>query len=140
MPTYKWDSLKAMPTKRVFSTPVEADGKLYILGGCDARGTPIDNVEAYDPQKKSWARLANLPTPRAGTAAGAVGKKVVAMGGVSTTQEPLDVVEIYDIEKKKWTTGETLKEKLLGLVAVVRGKVKLTRCHKVGMQVFQGLL
>ncbi len=120
--SFKWDSLKAMPTKRVFSTPYEADGKLFVVGGCDARGTPIDSVESYDPQKKAWARLANLPTPRAGPAVGSVGKKVVAMGGVSINQDPLDVVEIYDMEKKKWTTGETLKEKLLGLIAVVRGE------------------
>ena len=34
-----------MPTKRVFSTPVEAKGSLYVVGGCDQMGTPIDAFE-----------------------------------------------------------------------------------------------
>ena len=42
---YKWETLKGMPTKRVFSTPVEAKGSLYVVGGCDQMGTPIDAFE-----------------------------------------------------------------------------------------------
>ena len=43
--SYKWETLKGMPTKRVFSTPVEAKGMLYVVGGCDQMGTPIDAFE-----------------------------------------------------------------------------------------------
>lgn len=43
--TFRWESLKGMPTKRVFSTPVEARGSLYVIGGCDQMGTPIDAFE-----------------------------------------------------------------------------------------------
>ncbi len=43
--TFKWETLKGMPTKRVFSTPVEARGLLYVVGGCDQMGTPIDAFE-----------------------------------------------------------------------------------------------
>ncbi len=44
--SYKWESLKPMPTKRVFSTPVEAaNGHLFVIGGCDQMGTPIDAFE-----------------------------------------------------------------------------------------------
>ena len=63
-----------------------------------------------------------MPTKRAGTCAVAVGKKILAMGGVSTTQAPLDVVEIYDIDSNEWTTGDSLKDKVMGLSAVVRGE------------------
>ena len=42
---HKWETLKGMPTKRVFSTPIEAKGSLYVVGGCDQMGTPIDAFE-----------------------------------------------------------------------------------------------
>lgn len=29
---YKWNSLKPMPTKRVFATAVDVDGQLHVLG------------------------------------------------------------------------------------------------------------
>ena len=63
-----------------------------------------------------------MPTKRAGTCAVVVGDKIVAMGGIDTEQVPLDVVEVYDITAKKWETKESLKEKLNGISAVVRGK------------------
>ena len=60
------------------------------------------------------------------------GKKIVALGGVNTNQEPVDSVEIYDIEQKKWMGAvdgiETLKDRLLGLSGVVRGKQKQLSC------------
>ena len=124
----KWASHAAMPTKRVFSTAVEVEGLLYVVGGCDQRGTPLDTFECYNPRKQKWLRLANMPSKRAGVCALAVGKKIVALGGVNTSQEPMDAVEIYDIEKKKWLGAddgiETLKDRLLGLSGVVRGKLK----------------
>jgi N-acetylneuraminic acid mutarotase len=79
---YKWAELTSMPTKRVFATPLELDGKLYVIGGCDARGQPVDNMEVFDPAKNKWTRLQNMPTKRAGTCAVGVGNKVIAMGGV----------------------------------------------------------
>ena len=119
--SYKWECLKGMPTKRVFSTPVECDGKLYVVGGCDEKGIPLASMEVYDPQRRQWTELPDMPTKRAGPAVGVVGKKIVAFGGVSTSQEPLDSVEMYDVDKKVWTVMESMKERLLGISCVVRG-------------------
>lgn len=120
---FKWEGLEPMPTKRVFSTPVAAKGQLYVIGGCDARGMPLDDFQVYNPNvnpKHRWKRLANMPTKRAGTCAVAVANKIIAMGGVSQTQEPLDVVELYDIEHKKWKTCDSLRDKIMGISAVER--------------------
>ena len=54
---FQWEALKPMPTKRVFSTPVECNDKLYLVGGCDQRGTPLDSFEVYSPDKQQWQRL-----------------------------------------------------------------------------------
>ncbi|ELT92073.1 hypothetical protein CAPTEDRAFT_210667, partial [Capitella teleta] len=99
---YGWQTVDPMPTKRVFSTPVEAGGLLYVLGGCDAKGLPLNDFQVYNPnasKKNRWKGLPNMPTKRAGTTAVAIGSKIIALGGVSSKQVPLDVVEIFDIEK-----------------------------------------
>ena len=119
---YKWKPHKAMPTKRVFCSAVELDNNLYVVGGCDAMGQPIDSLEVYISAKEQWKGLPNMPTKRAAPSVAAVGKKLVAIGGVSSNQQPLDVVEVYNVEEKKWTSGESLKDKLLGLSCVVRGE------------------
>jgi hypothetical protein len=64
-----------------------------------------------------------MPTKRAGTTAVAIGNKIAALGGVSVKQMPLDVVEIYDPEKNEWSAGDSMKEPLMGVSAVVRGFV-----------------
>ena len=115
-----WDALTPMPTKRVFATPVIHGGHIYILGGCDASGIPLDSFEQYDGKKK-WKRLLSMPTKRAGVAAVALGTKIVAIAGVSEAQTPLDAVEIYDTATKTWTAMEPLGEPLLGVSAIVRG-------------------
>lgn len=81
--------------------------------------------QVYNPnasKKNRWKGLPNMPTKRAGACAVAVGTKIVAMGGVSTKQVPLDAVEIYNIETNEWSTGDTMKEKLMGISSVVRGR------------------
>ena len=47
----EWKSLKPMPTKRVYSAVVECSGQLYVIGGCDSRGAPLDTFESYNPNK-----------------------------------------------------------------------------------------
>ena len=120
---FSWQTMTAMPTKRVFSVAVEVDGKLYVIGGCDQRGVPLDCFEEYNPSNGKWKRLMNMPTKRAAPAVVVIGKKIVVMGGVSVSQEPLDVVEVYDVTEKKWFTDrESLKDRLLGLSAFQRGE------------------
>ena len=58
--SYSWSSFKSMPTKRVFSVAVELDDKLYVVGGCDQRGTPLDSFEVFNPSKKNWMQLAQM--------------------------------------------------------------------------------
>jgi N-acetylneuraminic acid mutarotase len=116
------EALKEMPTKRVFATAIFLEDQLFILGGCDAAGQPVDAFEQYDGKKK-WKRLLSMPTKRAGVAAAAVGKKIVAIAGVSEAQTPLDAVEVYDATAKTWTAVGPLGEPVLGVSAVTRSKL-----------------
>jgi len=116
-----WQSVKPMPTKRVYSSPAVYDGQLYIVGGCDSSGTPLDCFESYRLDRDRWYRLANMPTRRACPCVMAAGNKLVAMGGVSTTQQPVNVVEVYDPAEKEWSQQDVMKDSLMGMSGVVRG-------------------
>jgi len=118
-----WKSVKPMPTKRVYSSPVMCGGQLYVVGGCDSSGIPLDCFESYHPGRDRWYRLANVPTKRASPCVLSVGGKLVALGGVSTTQQPLNVVEVYDATEKEWTQQDVMKDHLMGMSGVVRGIV-----------------
>jgi len=116
-----WQSVKPMPTKRVYSSPAVCDGHLYAVGGCDLSGTPLDCFESYRLGRDRWYRLANMPTKRACPFVRATGGKLVAMGGVSVTQQPLNVVEVYDPAEKEWIQQDVMKDSLMGMSGVVRG-------------------
>ena len=118
---YKWETLKAMPSKRVFATPLIHEDNFYVIGGCDEKGKPVDCFEMFNTKQKKWHRLANMPTNRAAPAVAAVGNKIVAVAGVAESQMPLDVIEVYDISEKKWKSTPPLGEKLLGLSSFVKG-------------------
>jgi len=119
-----WQSVKPMPTKRVYSSLAICDGQLYVVGGCDSSGTPLDSFESYRLDRDRWYRLGNMPTKRACPCVLAADGKLVAMGGVSTTQQPLNVVEMYDVAEKEWTQQDVMKDSLMGMSGVVRGMIE----------------
>ena len=56
----------------------------------------------------------------------------MTFGGVDVKQQPTDTVEIYDVQKKDWQ-GESdkidpMREKVLGLSAVLRGICTVLMC------------
>ncbi|XP_033114701.1 kelch domain-containing protein 8A-like [Anneissia japonica] len=116
----KWESLPPMPTKRTFSSATIVNNQLYVIGGCDKDGKPLDTVESLNlTKKKKWQRLLNLSCSRAQPAVVTVGNKIIVIGGVSADQSPLDNVDAYDVEKKTWTALKSLEEKLMGVVTCV---------------------
>ncbi|XP_003723896.2 kelch domain-containing protein 8A [Strongylocentrotus purpuratus] len=124
--SFKWEALPPMPTKRVYSSAVECNGKLYVIGGVSMHGNPLDAFEMYDPEKKKWNnRLPNLPNKRGQPAVAVVGGKIVVLGGVAGSKEASDAVDVFDTTSKKWTMGmKTLGEKIQNISTVVHnGKV-----------------
>ncbi|XP_070559250.1 kelch domain-containing protein 8A-like [Ptychodera flava] len=120
-PKFHWEKLTPMPTKRVYSSPVECDGILYVVGGCDSVGAPVDTLESYDPKKNKWKRLANMPTCRAAPAVVATEGVIIAIGGVGNDQVPVNAVEKYDTKTKSWTPLKPLAEKVMGVSALLYG-------------------
>ncbi|OWF35298.1 kelch domain-containing protein 8B-like [Mizuhopecten yessoensis] len=118
--SYKWETLKMMMNPRVFATPVLHNNELYIIGGCDEKGEPLDSCEHYNAAKRKWNALNNMPTKRAAPACGVVKDKIIAIGGVGISQSAVDAVEVYSIASKQWSKMESLVNPLLGLSLVIK--------------------
>ena len=85
----EWEALD-MQTPLQGLALVAHDGKLYRIGGMNARNATTDDEEdlhsttefaAYDPAAKEWISLAPLPAPRSSHNAVVIGDKLYVTGG-----------------------------------------------------------
>ena len=51
------------------SALADPDGKIYLVGGTDNKGSAIADFRSYDPATNTWATLPSVPTPFPGAAA-----------------------------------------------------------------------
>uniref|UniRef100_UPI00358E7959 kelch domain-containing protein 8A-like n=1 Tax=Myxine glutinosa TaxID=7769 RepID=UPI00358E7959 len=118
---FHWEILPALPTRRVYCTLVACGDLLYVLGGCDAVGNPLDCVEAWPLEGgRTWERLPPMPTARAGVGAVAMGKLVFALGGVGLYHRPVPAVEAYGADHKCWSSRSQIPEAIMGMAIAVR--------------------
>ncbi|XP_078717186.1 kelch domain-containing protein 8A-like isoform X2 [Lampetra fluviatilis] len=118
---FVWEQLPPMPTKRVYCTPAACAGQLYVAGGCDASGAPLDCLEALAPDASQWTKLAPMPTARAGVGVAALGKRLLALGGVDGQQRPVAAVEAFCTEERRWERKAPLPEPIMGMAVIVKG-------------------
>ncbi|XP_067913565.1 kelch domain-containing protein 8A isoform X1 [Heterodontus francisci] len=118
--SFHWQTLAPLPVGRVYCTPVESGGQLYLIGGCDEDGTPMSSCEVYSPEANQWTTLPPMPTPRAGVAVAALGKQILVIGGVGVHQNPLSTVEMYNVEEGKWEQKSSLSEAAMGVSVTVK--------------------
>jgi N-acetylneuraminic acid mutarotase len=87
---------------------VAAGGKLYRIGGLDARNKPgeeddlhsVADFYSFDPATKKWTQLPSLPEPRSSHDAVAIGSKIYVIGGWTLDGEGegnwLETAWVYD--------------------------------------------
>ena len=77
------------------------DGKLYVAGGVGANGSPVRDLDVYDPGTNTWRTLAPLPT--GGVASGSVllGQFYVVVRGFDGTT-PDNRAYAYNRVTNKW--------------------------------------
>ncbi|RLV88731.1 hypothetical protein DV515_00015344 [Chloebia gouldiae] len=119
---HRGQSLAPLPSRRVYSTLVEAGGQVFAVGGCDDNGIPVDSFEVYSPEADQWASLPAMPTARAGVAVTVLGKRIMVIGGVGADQLPLKVVEMYNTDEGRWRKRSSLREAAMGISVTAKGK------------------
>jgi hypothetical protein len=110
IPSNTWSFIANPPTLVTDAALVSQGGLLYLIGGCDANGTAINNVQVYNPRSNSWSDGPSMPTPRASLAAASLGGAIYAIGGLSALGgSNLNVVEGFDVAHGVWVSPLTPK-------------------------------
>ncbi|NWX88125.1 KLD8A protein, partial [Nothoprocta pentlandii] len=122
---FQWKTLAPLPSRRVYSTLVEAGGQVFAIGGCDDDGVPMGSFEVYSPEADRWSSLPPMPTARAGVAVATLGKRIMVIGGVGAHQTPLKIVEMYHVDEGKWKKRNSLREAAMGISVTAKGKANL---------------
>lgn len=100
--TDKWASLTSSRLVHQFGVGGAISGRFYLAGGWDATGTPLAELEEYDPQSNSWRLLAPMPVPTVRASATVVAGKLVIVGDGLYTQ-------IYDQKTNSWVRKPPLQ-------------------------------
>ena len=104
-----WSQGAAMPTARSEITATNIGNDIYVIGGFDESGDPLDVVEVYNVRKNSWKSIDPLPQELHHTAAASYDGKIYVVGGfISREQIPSNQLFIYDPMNNQWTEGKSM--------------------------------
>lgn len=113
--TYAWSDIAPLSAPRVYTSVTSCNGLLYVIGGCDEMGQPVNTNEVYDPKNNTWTKLKPMPTKRAAPIIASFDDVIVAIGGVGVTQAPVESVELFSVGGNKWKKLASLSEALMGM-------------------------
>lgn len=109
----KWTSLPPMPTPRVYSCAIWDNGRMYVFGGCDARGKALTSAECFVAEKNSWIVLPKLPNKRAGGRVVQLDDgRLVILGGIEGQNSSVAAVDCFTPSTGKWSSLKSLPEAL----------------------------
>lgn len=91
-PRVRWERLPQLPTRRAYSAAVAINDTIYLIGGCNHMGQPLDAVESFSFATKTWTTLQSLKVKRAQPNALVVEGKIVVIGGCKEMNEPVKEV------------------------------------------------
>jgi uncharacterized repeat protein (TIGR03803 family) len=117
-----WSSGAAMPTGTVYSSAAVLGGEIYVIGGDNASGTVLTDVQIYNPTTNKWSTGTPLPTATDATSAAVVNNILYVFGG-STTSSVTGAVWAYSPKTKAWTSMAPMPTPRNGTLAVVEKNI-----------------
>ncbi len=111
-----WENLASLPEGRSTHDAIIVGDKLYVGGGWDLNGDPLND----DPNAAKWqdtllvldlnqpdAQWQNIPQPfiRRAIAMAAIGSKIYFIGGMTSDNYTSRAVDIYDTANGIWSKG-----------------------------------
>ena len=126
--TGSWQRAAPMRKARAAHAVVTDGRSIYALGGTDARGVPVAEVERFDGTR--WLAETELPGGGLNAPAAAVlGGRIYVIGGFEATGNvPTAAVRVYTIATWSWAAAAPLPRARGGHAAVVLGG----RIHVLG--------
>ncbi len=94
---------------------------IWILGGVSTAGTPLAQVDLFDPVANVWySSVTSIPTPRSNAGIVSNNGKIYVMGGLVGTTA-YNTVEEYSPYLNTWRTMATMPVTLQGFIATSVG-------------------
>ena len=104
-----WDTTVApLNTPRVYATAVAFDDSIYVIGGIDDRGVPLNTMEVYDPTENSWHVAPSMLYRREGAASVVYGDSILVFGGGGLLGNLQRTVEAYSPLTGTWSVADTV--------------------------------
>ncbi len=100
-----WLSTASPGVSRRGACAVTAGGRVYVLGGFDGGGAPLDTMEVFDPAADTWSSAPSMPTARGNFGAVEAEGKIYAFGGETSSGAKTGVCEVYDLTSGAWETS-----------------------------------
>ncbi|XP_075251822.1 kelch-like protein 40 [Convolutriloba macropyga] len=101
------EDLGSMPP-RVYGSLLECNDKVYMLGGTDLTGQPLNTLFMSEDPLTDWYQLPPFKAPKAGMSTHVVDGKIFIFGGSNIKQAGDNSVEIFDTQSQKWSQGKTI--------------------------------
>ncbi len=98
----QWYAGPAMPAPRHGAAVAALNGQIYVIGGRDQSGYPIDNAIRFDPATQQWSPAGTLDHGRASGAAFVLNGTMLVSGGRREDGNIMDDVEEYDPINNTW--------------------------------------
>ena len=109
-----WVEVAPLPTPRAFPAVAVLNGQIFVIGGRDANGEPLDVVERYDPGSNSWSAVEDIDKARFNASATVFNGQILLTGGREDDDELTDDVEVYDPIDERWESFEHLEDEREG--------------------------
>lgn len=115
----QWRTVAPLPMGVHHPASASVGGKLYVMGGYDDGGRPLNRVFEYDPAVNRWQERSAMKTPRGALGAASINGKVYAVGGAPGRQGV--AAEVYDPSADTWTSLPNLPTPRDHLAVVAAG-------------------
>ncbi|MDT5037539.1 MAG: hypothetical protein QOE03_2724 [Micromonosporaceae bacterium] len=103
--TGAWTPIASMRIAREKPTGGFIGGRLYVVGGWAADGTPEPTLEIYDPATNSWSLGASVPTAFAASAAAVLDGRLYVVGGCDADFCGKTNVYVYTPASNSWAAA-----------------------------------
>lgn len=102
-----WETLASKPTPVSDVQAVVVGDRIFVPGGKNAAGQPVNALEVYSPRLNQWEQLAPLPVALSGYALAAAEGRLYLFGGWDGSTYSAAVFS-YDPAANRWKNGTAL--------------------------------
>lgn len=104
----RWETAEPLPTARQQSTVVALDGRLFVIGGIDAKRSTTSDVSVYDPSLGRWSAAADLPVAMHSANAAVAGSKIYVLGSLDASRAADERCYVYDPDRDAWISRRAM--------------------------------